>query len=308
MNIGFIAVLITTSCIQTFLLAEMLQKNRQDVSYSGFNTFKVEIQDGVAMVTFDFPPVNLQGKPMLNDLNSLAEKLEEDGNIKVVVFQSAHPDIFISHSDFDQVSEINEFPENTKLTYPQAVFQRLSSLPQATIAKVEGMARGGGLDFILACDMSFAARGKAVFMQMEVGMGIVPYGGATQRLPRAVGLGRSLELILGAHDFDADLAEKYGVINRALNPDEIYPFVDLLAHRISKFPSTSIAACKRSVYASSELGLAKGLEKEATQFRSVMSQGQEKMKILNQRRGQYWYMDLGTQKNWDKGVMDIQGQ
>merc|ERR1712179_653884 len=262
MNIGFIAVLITTSCIQTFLLAEMLQKNRQDVSYSGFNTFKVEIQDGVAMVTFDFPPVNLQGKPMLNDLNSLAEKLEEDGNIKVVVFQSAHPDIFISHSDFDQVSEMNDWPENTKLTYPQAVFQRLSSLPQATIAKVEGMARGGGLDFILACDMSF----------------------------------------------DADLAEKYGVINRALNPDEIFPFVDLLAHRISKFPSTSIAACKRSVYASSELGLAKGLEKEATQFRSVMSQGQEKMKILNQRRGRYWYMDLGTQKNWDKGVMDIQGQ
>merc|ERR1712179_887375 len=262
MNIGFIAVLITTSCIQTFLLAEMLQKNRQDVSYSGFNTFKVEIQDGVAMVTFDFPPVNLQGKPMLNDLNSLAEKLEEDGNIKVVVFQSAHPDIFISHSDFDQVSEMNDSPENTKLTYPQAVFQRLSSLPQATIAKVEGMARGGGFDFMLACDMSF----------------------------------------------DADLAEKYGVINRALNPDEIYPFVDLLAHRISKFPSTSIAACKRSVYASSELGLAKGLEKEATQFRSVMSQGQEKMKILNQRRGQYWYMDLGTQKNWDKGVMDIQGQ
>ena len=149
------------------------------MSYEGYTTFKVELKDGVAWVTFDFPPVNVQGKPMLDDLNRLAEVLESDRNIKVVVFQSAHPEIFVCHADIDMLCEIPATvrSKSEPLLYLQQVLQRISSLPQATIAKVEGMARGGGHEFMLACDMRFAARGKAVFMQMEVGMGIVPCGG-----------------------------------------------------------------------------------------------------------------------------------
>lgn len=157
-----------------------------NMSYEGYTTFKVEVKDGVAWVTFDFPPVNVQGNAMLADLDRLAEALESDRAIKVVVFQSSHPDIFVCHADIDMLCEIPaaERSRSEPILYLQKVLQRISSVPQATIAKVEGMARGGGHEFMLACDMRFAARGKAVFMQMEVGMGIVPCGGGTVKFRR----------------------------------------------------------------------------------------------------------------------------
>ena len=277
------------------------------MSYEGFTTFKVEIKDGVAWVTFDFPPVNVQGIPMLDDLNRLAEVLEPDRAIKVVVFQSANPDIFVCHADIDMLCEIPaaERSKDEPILYLQQVLQRISALPQATIAKVEGMARGGGHEFMLACDMRFAARGKAVFMQMEVGMGIVPCGGGTQRLARQVGMGRALEIILGAHDFDADLAERYGSINRALDSDKIGPFVEELANRIAKFPAGSITACKKCVHSAVETPIVKGLKVEAYQLGQAMSQTPAARRFAyGKEKG--IQNDLESQKNWDKGVMDIQ--
>ena len=277
------------------------------MSYEGYTTFKVEIKDGVAWVTFDFPPVNVQGKAMLDDLNRLAEALENDRSIKVVVFQSANPDIFVCHADIDMLVEIPaaERSRDEPILYLQQVLQKISVLPQATIAKVEGMARGGGHEFMLACDMRFAARGKAVFMQMEVGMGIVPCGGGTQRLARQVGMGRAMEIILGAHDFDADLAERYGSINRALNPDEIGPFVEELANRIAKFSVGSITACKRCILSAVETPIKEGLKEEAYQLGQAMSQtpGAKRFAYAKEQGVQN---DLETQKNWDKGIMDIQ--
>mgnify|MGYP000424037236 FL=1 len=277
------------------------------MAYEGYTTFKVEIRDAIAWVTFDFPPVNVQGKPMLDDLNRLAEALEPDRSVKVVLFQSAHPDIFVCHADIDMLCEIpaGERSIDDPLLYLQEVLQRISELPQATIAKVEGMARGGGHEFMLACDMRFAARGKAVFMQMEVGMGIVPCGGGTQRMARQVGMGRAMEIILGAHDFDADLAERYGTINRALDPEEIGPFVEELANRIAKFPAGSITACKRCVLSAVETPIGEGLKIEAYQLGQAMSQtpGAKRFAYAKEQGIQN---DLKNQKNWDKGVMDIQ--
>lgn len=277
------------------------------MSYEGFKTFKVEIKEGVAWVTFDFTPVNVQGKPMLDDLNRLAEALEPDRAVKVVVFQSAHSDIFVCHADIDMLCEIPaaERDMSEPILYLQQVLQRISALPQATIAKVEGMARGGGHEFMLACDMRFAARGKAVFMQMEVGMGIVPCGGGTQRLARQVGMGRAMEIILGAHDFDADLAERYGSINRALDPNEIGPFVEELANRIAKFPAGSITACKRCVISAVETPIEEGLKIEAYQLGQAMSSTPAAKRFAFGKE-QGIQNDLETQKNWDKGVMDLQ--
>ncbi|XP_044176891.1 short-chain-enoyl-CoA hydratase-like [Acropora millepora] len=277
------------------------------MTYEGYTTFKVEIKDAIAWVTFDFPPVNVQGKPMLDDLNRLAEALESDRSVKVVVFQSAHPDIFVCHADIDMLCEIpaSERSIDDPLLYLQEVLQRISELPQATIAKVEGMARGGGHEFMLACDMRFAARGKAVFMQMEVGMGIVPCGGGTQRMARQVGMGRAMEIILGAHDVDADLAERYGTINRALDPDEIGPFVEELASRIAKFPAGSITACKRCVLSAVETPIGEGLKIEAYQLGQAMSQTPAAKRFAYAKE-QGIQNDLKNQKNWDKGVMDIQ--
>ncbi len=210
------------------------------MSYDNYTTFGVELKNGVAWVTFDYPPVNIQGIPMLNDLDRLAETLEGDRSVKVVVFQSAHPEIFVAHADTNFLKDLSTEAvsrEDVEILDLQRVLQRISRLPQATIAKVEGFARGGGHEFMLACDMRFAARGKAKFMQMEVGMGILPCGGGASRMARQVGLGRALEIILGANDFDADRAQEYGTINLALNPDEIGPYVEGLANRIAQFPA-----------------------------------------------------------------------
>ncbi len=233
---------------------------------SNYTTFTFENSNGIATITFDFPPVNIQGILMLDDLNSLAETLEKDKSIKVVVFQSAHPEIFVAHADVGFLKDMSTVPvarEDVELLYLQNTLERISQLPQATIAKIEGFARGGGHEFALACDMRFAARGKAVFMQMEVGMGILPCGGGASRMARQTGLGRALEIILSGRDFDADTAERYGTINKALEPDEIGPFVQELAERIACFPAESIQACKRAVYASLDLPIAEALKEEA---------------------------------------------
>ncbi len=245
------------------------------MSKPSFTTFRVERQETVLTVTFDHPPVNIQDIAMLDELSVLIEHLRVHREIKVVVFESANPDFFVAHADVNFLKDMSTTAisrEEVDLLYLQKVLQNISSLPQATIAKIEGYARGGGHEFALACDMRFAARGKAVFMQMEVGMGILPCGGGASRMARQTGLGRALEIILGARDFGADEAEQYGTINKALDPAEIGDYVRDLAHRISQFPSASIEACKRTVQASIDLDIQSALREEAYQLYQATSQ------------------------------------
>ena len=236
------------------------------MQYDTFTTFNVRIADAIAWVTFDYPPVNIQGLAMLADLDMLAQKLEADRDVKVVVFQSANPDIFVAHADTNFLKDMSDTAvsrDEVKLLDLQRVLERISRLPQATIAKIEGFARGGGHEFALACDMRFAARGKARFMQMEVAMGILPCGGGASRMARQVGLGRALEITLSARDWDADEAERVGTVNRALDPDEIGPYVEELARRIAKWPAASINATKQAVYESIDKPIEAALEAEA---------------------------------------------
>ena len=276
--------------------------------YDGFTTFNVSTQGAIAWVTFDYPPVNIQDLPMLADLNTLADQLEQDRDIKVVVFKSAHPEIFVAHADTSLLKDLSTTAvalEEVELLDLQVTLERISKLPQATIAQIEGFARGGGHEFALACDMRFAARGKARFMQMEVGMGILPCGGGASRMARQVGLGRALEIILGAEDFDADKAEAYGTINKALDPDKIADHVAALAGRIAQFPAESIQACKETVYASIDLPIADALKEEAYWLYQSMS------KTPAQRRFQYAddngaQFDMDNQRAWNDLVIGIQ--
>lgn len=273
-----------------------------------FKTFDVRVADAVAWVTFDFPPVNVQGLPMLADLNLLADELEPNREIKVVVFQSAHPEIWVAHADTNFLKDMSAKAvsrEEVELLDLQATLERISQLPQATIAKIEGFARGGGHEFALACDMRFAARGQAKFMQMEVGMGILPCGGGASRMARQVGLGRALEIVLGAQDFDADQAEAYGTVNRALDPEEIGAFVEALAERIAKFPAESIEACKRTVYASVDLPINEALREEAYWLYQSTSQTPALKRFKAADEGQMQF-DMDNQRNWNDLVMKVQ--
>ncbi|MEM9417926.1 MAG: enoyl-CoA hydratase/isomerase family protein [Planctomycetota bacterium] len=278
------------------------------MSYDKFTTFKTDIEDAVMWVTFDFPPVNVQGQEMLADLNSLALRLETDRSVKVVVFQSANPEIWVCHYDTNLLKDMSTEAasrDEAKLLDLQSVCERISKLPQATIAKLEGFARGGGHELALALDMRFAARGKFKFMQMEVGMGILPCGGGASRMARQCGLGRALEIILSARDFTAEEAEAYGTVNKVLEPDEIGEYVDNLAKRISKFPAESINACKSMVYESIDKPIDEALKAEAYWLYQATSKtpAVKRFQIADDKGLEH---DLENQRNWNDLVMGVQ--
>ncbi|MCQ8867380.1 enoyl-CoA hydratase/isomerase family protein [Vibrio splendidus] len=278
------------------------------MAYQGYTTFKAQAENGILTVTFDFGTVNVQGQEMLADLNGLAMRLERDRDIKVVVFQSANPEVWVCHYDTNLLKDMSTEAvsrEEAKLLDLQVVLERISKLPQATIAKLEGFARGGGHEFALACDMRFAARGKYKFMQMEVGMGILPCGGGASRMARQVGLGRALEIVLSARDFDADEAEAYGTINKALEPDEIGEYVDTLAKRISKFPAESINACKQAVYESIDKPIDEALKAEAYWLYQATSKtpAVKRFQIADEQGLEH---DMENQRNWETLVMNVQ--
>ncbi|MEL6267917.1 MAG: enoyl-CoA hydratase/isomerase family protein [Pseudomonadota bacterium] len=278
------------------------------MKYENFQTFDVQVEDAIATVTFSFGTVNVQGQEMLADLNSLAMRLERDRSVKVVVFQSANPEIWVCHYDTELLKDMSSEAvprEEAQLLDLQAVCERLSKVPQATIAKLEGFARGGGHELALALDMRFAARGKFRFMQMEVAMGILPCGGGASRMARQTGLGRALEIILSARDFTADEAEAMGTINKALEPDEIGPYVDALARRIAKFPAASINACKQMVYESIDRPIAEALRAEAYWLYQATSRTPaiRRFTLADEQGLEH---DIENQRNWDALVMKVQ--
>ena len=200
-------------------------------------------------VTFDHPPLNIFGPESIPQLNDIVTALESDDRVKVVVFDSAVEGFFITHYDFLAKLEdsTNIPPGPTGLQALPDMLVRISRAPVVSIASIRGRATGVGSELALASDMRFASREKAILSQWEVGAGLVPGGGPMARLPRLIGRGRALEVLLGADDIRADVAELYGYVNRALPDAELDIFVDTLANRIASFDKGAIAATKSLV-------------------------------------------------------------
>ena len=196
------------------------------------------------------PPMNLLGPELVRDLVSLILQAEADDTVKVLVFRSADPDYFVPHVDVNRIKEYRE--EAAKLTGEPSIgllFRHLSASRLVTIAQIEGRVRGAGSEFVLACDMRFAARESAIFCQLEQAFGQMPGAGGVQHLTRLMGRARALEVILSAEDYDADLAERYGWINRALPASALGDFVRSLAHRIARFTTAVHVTLKDRVNA-----------------------------------------------------------
>ena len=200
-------------------------------------------------VTFDMPPVNIFGPKHLPQLNDIITEIETDSDVKVVVFDSAVEGFFITHYDFLAPLEdsLNIPPGPTGLQALPDMLVRLSRAPVVSIASIRGRATGVGSELALASDMRFASREKAILSQWEVGAGLVPGGGPMARLPRLMGRGRALEVLLGADDIHGDLAERYGYVNRSMPDAELDGFVEALAMRIASFDKEAIAETKRLV-------------------------------------------------------------
>jgi enoyl-CoA hydratase/carnithine racemase len=219
-------------------------------AYVVLETLMVRREGSVLFVDISAPPMNLLGPELVRDLVTLIQKAEADEAVRVLVFKSANPDYFISHVDVTRISEYRA--EAAKLVGEPSLallFRNLSLSRLVTIAQIEGRVRGAGSEFALACDMRFAARESAIFGQFEAAFGAIPGAGGTQHLTRLMGRARALEVMLSAQDYDADLAERYGWINRALPVDSLEDFVTSMAHRIARFPPAGHAALKDRVNA-----------------------------------------------------------
>jgi enoyl-CoA hydratase/carnithine racemase len=204
-------------------------------------------------VTFDNPPLNLMGPQFVLEFREIIAAVEADQEVKVLVFDSAVDGFFLNHSDFQaDMKDLTSIPQGpTGLEAWPDILVRITHVPVVSIALIRGRATGNGSEIALACDMSFASREKAVLSQWEVGVGLVAGGGPMARLPRLIGRGRALEVLLSSNDIGGDLAEAYGYVNRSLPDGELDSFVDDLATRIASFDKWAIANTKRLVNAAS---------------------------------------------------------
>lgn len=232
----------------------------------------VEIDGRRMTVTIDNPPINLITKPLFIELLKFSKAVAADPDVSVLVFKSANPEFFLAHFD---VTEILAFPTDGDATYPDSpsafhqLCNRFMTMNKVCIAQLEGRVGGGGSEIASAMDMRFGVRGKTVINQMEVPIGILPGGGGTQRLPRLVGRGRAMEIILGGDDLDAETAERWGYLNRTFGEDDIGPFVERLSARIAKFPPAAVQLAKSSVNAASR-PLDEGLREESYLFEQLL--------------------------------------
>lgn len=233
----------------------------------------VTVLDGVATVLIDNPPINLMTSGLFRSLAKVSVDLSKDDEVRVVVLRSANPEFFIAHFD---VTAILEFPTNGEAVEEPELggFDRMCeayrTMGKVTIAELRGRVGGGGAELSSACDMRFGDLETFQWNQMEVPLGILPGGGGTQRIPRLVGIGRAMEVVLGADDVDAETAERWGFLNRAMSGDSLSAYVDALATRIASFPPAAVREAKRAVNASVERSLDEGLKYESYLFQVLL--------------------------------------
>src|ERR1700687_3970388 len=205
----------------------------------------IEETPGYWRAIFDYPPFNVVDADVFQALQDLLVRMETTESLRVVVFESALADFYLSHFDLTgKLGNLMSAVGPTGLPILMDTFVRLTKSPVVSLTKIRGCARGVSSEFVLACDMRFAARENTKLGHPELGVGLHPGGGGTERLPHLVGRGRALEIVLSANDFDGDTAERYGYVNRALPDAELDSFVDALARRIASFDRGAIAAAK----------------------------------------------------------------
>ena len=253
----------------------------------------------VATVTIDNPPVNVITVALLAELEALSVMLKRDPDLTVVVLRSADPDFFLAHFDVAAILErptADTAQRDAQIKPFHSLCERFRTMDKVVIGQIEGRVGGGGSELAANFDMRFGVRGKTRVNQMEVPLGIMPGGTGTQRLPRLIGHGRAMELILSGNDMDAETAERWGYLNQIFAPDAITPYVDNLARRIASFPPTAVRVAKESVN-NSEKPWLEGLFEEAYLFEGLLRTGAA-------RRNMQRFLEIGGQTREGESRMD----
>jgi len=256
-----------------------------------YQHLSVSITDGVAVVVIDNPPINLMTSALFRSLAKVSVELSEDDAVRVVVLRSANPEFFISHFDVEAILDFpvdGEAVEETELGGFDRMCEMYRTMNKVTIAELRGRVGGGGAELASACDMRFGDAETFQWNQMEVPLGILPGAGGTQRIPRLIGLGRAMEVVLGAEDIDGITAERWGFLNRLIDAESLSQHVDQLAKRIASFPPAAVREAKRAVRASVDRNLEDGLKYESYLFQVLL-------RDVDARRAMQQYLDAGGQ-------------
>ncbi len=212
------------------------------------STITVErVTPKIVKIKFANPPVNLIIPETVTRLHEVVKELCEDEKVHVVIFTSGIADYFYNHFDLTRMSEFPEGSEANGISVWTDLVIRLSKAPFISIGAIRGRTRGGGNELSLAFDLRYASRENAFFGQPEVGSGVIPGGGGSERLPRLIGRDRALEVILSSEDYDADIAEHFGWITRTIADKDLDSFVDAMASRLASFDKTALAAAKMQI-------------------------------------------------------------
>ena len=261
------------------------------MAYEAYKLIRIARDGRIVTATVDAPPINIITPDLYAELARLSQELADDADALVFVLKSADPDFFLTHFD---VGAILTFPTDRPVVREawdrnayHAMCERFRTMDKVTIAQIEGRVGGGGSEISMSFDMRFGVKGKTIVNQMEVPLGILPGGTGTQRMPRLIGRHRALEVILAGIDLDAETAERWGYLNRALAAEEIGPYVDALARRIASFPVEAVRLAKAAVN-SADKPLHEGLADESYLFQQLLrtESGQRNMKRFLEIGGQ----------------------
>lgn len=224
------------------------------------------IDDGVAVVTVDKPPVNAIGEAVLAGLEDAVDQIEGNPAARVVVLTGAGEKAFMAGADmteFEQLLATDGMEE--RMQWSRDIFDRIDALPQPVIGAVQASAVGGGCEVALLCDLVVADE-RARFGLTEVRIGLIPGGGGTQRLTRRIGLGAALELLLVGRPVSAEEARAYGLVNRTVPAGTAVEEALGLAREIAALPAVAVQAAKRAVREGIELPLAEAIDCERGHF------------------------------------------
>ncbi|WP_017666953.1 enoyl-CoA hydratase/isomerase family protein [Sandarakinorhabdus sp. AAP62] len=241
------------------------------MAYDNYTLLQVRRDGPLITAVINNPPINIITMALFGELAQLAAELEADPSVLVFVLKSADPDFFLAHFDVEALIAMADAPAppTEAANAYHEMCHRFRTMDKVTIAQIEGRVGGGGAELSMNFDMRFGVIGKTIINQMEVPIGILPGGTGTQNLPRLVGRARAMEIILGGIDVDAETAERWGWLNRALPADAIDAHVDALARRIASFPAAAVRLAKQSVD-SATLPIAEGCEREAALFQTLL--------------------------------------
>jgi enoyl-CoA hydratase/carnithine racemase len=251
----------------------------------------VSIADAVALVEFDNPPANALSSTVITDLSDTVNRLAGDVDVRAVVFAAAGERAYLSGADITELPDMLANPDRVvrRTSVVAELFDRIASLPQPTIAAVRAPALGGGLEFVLLCDLVVSGP-RARFALPEVGLGIIPGGGGTQRLPRRVGPGRALEMVLLGTSLTAAEAHEIGLVSRVVADEDVHKMAMKLAVELAQRPRVAVQSAKRAIVAGAGRPLSQALSIESREFLTAASSadsGEGVRAFLDRRRPEF---------------------